>query len=898
MPFDTVDHSHKRIRYDGSWQNDQDFEFQFVPSQINLPFDWDRLELQSNQPTSYNKNHIPIPPNHHLQDAYWKKNYATRQRKESETSTTSTTISEDDNYSMMMNHHNYYYSNHQDNNMNSPISPTNTNLHSLPSPVVPSNNHLIPQQQPLDKNLRDLFNKCSVSYSSTGLNLETKITNATELRSLIDTFSKLCSTSSSMEENTNNNNNNNNTSTTVTKGITLYRNKLYKSKPVNFFASVCELGHMMLKQVESSKSSSKSPIISLKQIADACIDTFFCCWVRYSPIINKKEFMTWYNQDPHPEDSLVVNAICAYVFNHAVIQHTQPCLEMFLHDEDLILQQQETFFERARQCLESSFFDTPDRYSIVALLLMSCIAKPEKRYHYAGMAMSALLELDIYPRMVDDNNDCDNHDPLHDHDHHHVDSFQKEMDTRLWWYAWSIDFYLYSAGTAKNTPKTLRQGEVDSIRVFEEDIDETEHGILADQYCLKWWRFQADCLSIVYQQESEMTAEQLRKYDNQLLEMYQSLPNYLKLDSGFTYGCEELFLVCVRVNVEFNATRLILHMPFLPEANDPHPTQVSLQSLNVCLKTALIQLRTINTCNEGVKRRCGFDRDELWRAGEIISLSMDVYRNCVSIRDKELILRDITMDEYRFGLHKASSILHLTKEYKLGRRDWVQVSDWLKSEIERHDRLDNSLLLHYQQQQQQQHHHHHVSSSTSLNSLSLSASSSSTLSFISSPTTSISSSLSSSTDSLSSPTTSPISINNQVNFKNDYFIANLKPNKQQESSTSSLSSTTTSIKNNNKKLLSSFSTTTTTTTSSSSSIKKSSSSSIKKSSPLPSSSLSNSKPIQFSNTDSTEFISFSPDDDTKQSKSKKQPRQQQARFRYFNPRTMNKFLFIDDHPLL
>ncbi|KAI9304730.1 hypothetical protein BJ944DRAFT_231041, partial [Cunninghamella echinulata] len=433
----------------------------------------------------------------------------------------------------------------------------------------------------------------------------------------------------------------------------------------------------------------------------------------------------------------------------------------------------------------------------------------------------------------------------------------------------------YSAGTAKNTPKTLRQGEVDSIRVFEEDIDETEHGILADEYCLKWWRFQADCLSIVYQQESEMTAEQLRKYDNQLLDMYQSLPTYLKFDSGFTYGCEELFVVCIRVNVEFNATRLILHMPFLPEANDPHPSQVSLQSLNVCLKTALLQLRTINTCNEGMKH-CAFDRDELWRTGEIISLSMDVYRNCVSLKDKELILKDIGMEEYRYGLHKARSILHLTKEYRLGRRDWVQVSDWLKSEIERHERLDSSFI--------QQ---------------------ATAFSFINSPTSSTSSSFtSSSTESLllsTSPSLTPSSTatanHNQSNFKNDYFIANLKPIKQEPSSTSK----------DNHHLLSSFPISSTSTSSTSSSSSSSTASTKKSPSiPIPSSkstTSSNTKSFQFnnnnnSNNNSTEFISFCPDVSKQSKSSKKQPRQQQARFRYFNPRTMNKFLFIDDHPLM
>lgn len=316
-------------------------------------------------------------------------------------------------------------------------------------------------------------------------------------------------------------------------------------------------------------------------------------------------------------------------------------------------------------------------------------------------------------------------------------------------------------------------------RICEQDIDQVEeHGILADIYCLKWWRFQNDVMADVYEQDdNNMTDEQLRQYDDQLLQMYQSLPQYLQWNSGFAYGSEDLFMVCVRVNVEFNATRIILHIPFLPDANNLHPTSVALQSLNICLKTALIQLETISASNKD-GRRCSFDRDELWRAGEIISLSMDVYRNCLSYSpaDCDLIVKDIDKRAYENGLVRAMGIMQDSSEFKVSRKDWVQVYDWLKDEIARHNRLDRPII--------------HIKKESDSPPLSATA-------ITSSP--------------FSAPSTA---------------------------------------------------------------------------------------------SSSAEFIAFCPD--TKKThrsptSPKKQPRQRQqsaARFRYFNPRMMNKFLFIDDHPLL
>ncbi|ORZ05031.1 hypothetical protein BCR42DRAFT_384744 [Absidia repens] len=791
MPFDTVEHTHKRLRYDGSWEDPEDAGYQFIPSQPPQPSHfWDspNLDIHARSSSSSLLDWQTNTLNGYL-DPYHKNNadysIPIRERKISIPSQFST----------------------------SPISDHDV----LTSPTfyttsLTTTSTTCSQQQDIDgtttkssfssdieySRVHDILSKCSVSYTTTGMNVEAKVTNATELRSLIDTFSKLCPSMPTTNANDNDSTPLQPTMSplSTSKGIALYRNKLHKSKPVNFFDSVCNLSHLL------RSSSIKSTTLSLRQIGDACMETYFDCWVRYSPIIDKKEFMAWYQAAPNPMETLIVNAICSLVFSHTVNHHAQPGLENFKHDQELVLQQQNSFFDRARKYLEMTF-DTPDRWTVVALLFMSCTAKPDRRHHYSGMATSALLDLEIYPRMVDDQDD----------------SFEKEMDTRLWWFAWSLDFYLYSTGVPRNTPRTNRKGLVDMPRICEEDIDEVEHGVLADIHCLKWWRFQSDVIAEVYEQDNNMTEEQLQQYDDQLLQMYNELPDYLQSDSGFSYGCEDLLMVCVRVNVEFNATRIILHMPFLPDSTNLHPTSTALQSLNICLKTALVQLRTIGSCNKD-GRRCAFDRDELWRASEIISLSMDVYRNCDPVTNRELLLQGIDMDEYTLGLQNAMAIMQASSEFKIGRKDWVQVTDWLKDEMARHRQQD--ILVAPVVQIGTNHQHFSTSSGTTRDAM-------------------------------------------------DGMMTRIK---MEPDTTSWLSSSSSSNE-------SAFSTMSIPSVSSSPP-------SIK----TPSSSLSS----------SVEFIAFCPDAKRLTSSTKKQqPQQRQqpaARFRYFNPRMMNKFLFIDDHPLL
>lgn len=500
----------------------------------------------------------------------------------------------------------------------------------------------------------DIFSKIQFSCTDKGINLEAKISNASDLRSLIDAFSHLCCTDKGVSSPTQ--------APQINNKIVLCRNKSNQTKPVNYFASTCDLG-----QIPNAHPTLDSPH-SLREIADACIDTYFTCWVRFKPILKRDEFMTWYRAQERPTDTLIVNAICSYVFRHMVFHHPQPQFMHFLKDQDKLQEQEEYFFSCARECLAQSF-DTPDRYTIVALLYMCVRAEPSRRHHYIGMAVSALHELEIYPRMAHEDADC----------------YDKEMDTRLWWFVWAIDFYLWSAGAPKNTPQPRVPGEIDLPQVFEQDIDDTEIGVIAFIHCLTLWRIQADIVAALYDTEnSELTIDQLVEYDKRLLSFYEGLPKYLQLDSGFEYGTGDLFMACLRVNIEYNATRIILHKLFIPEMHDPRPSQTSLDSLNICLSTALTQLSTVKTCNMVDVGRCAFDRDELWRAAEIVSVAMDIYQTCASSDDQARILRGIKMEDFHHGLIKSFDILRNTREFQFNAKNWLQVADWMQVEIRRH----------------------------------------------------------------------------------------------------------------------------------------------------------------------------------------------------------------------
>lgn len=516
----------------------------------------------------------------------------------------------------------------------------------------------------------DIWSKLSLSYTDVGINVEANVTSASELHSLIDAFSMLCNTTpppvvshgsnlgstpprSPLSE----------YSSSSAPNLTVCRNKSTKLKPVNYFANVSKLGQI-------NKPNSKHGQNSLRQVVDACIDTFFTCWVKSTPILRRDDFMEWYLSQPDPTNTLIVNAICVAYFRHMILHHSPPELSHFISDPDKIQEQEEYFFDRAREILSQSF-DTPDRFTIIALLLIVPRAEPSRRLQYAGMAISALHELEIYPRILEESDD---------------ESYEKELDTRLWWFVWAWEFYLYSSSSLKSSSRPLVPGNnIDMPRILEQDIDTDEISVIHYVYCLKLWKIQAHFISTMYEQESEMTVQQLQEYDRQLLAFYAELPEYFKFGSGFEYGHGDLFLACIRVNIEYNATRIILHKLFIPEVTDTRPTKTSLESLNICLKMALKQLPTFKSSQVLPNGRCVYDRDEIWRASEVISIAMDIYRTCVSTEDRDIILQGIQASEFESGLLKAYDLVKESVEYNLSNRNWIQIFNWLEVEIRRHE---------------------------------------------------------------------------------------------------------------------------------------------------------------------------------------------------------------------
>lgn len=892
MPFDTVERSSKRIRADGIAQEDQD-DWYMQSSSFEV---FSIEQQQQHQQQQYQQQNQPQE-----QQQDWSKSYYSQYDTSryfpyqssilsSPTSmdyllpTTPPAIPIDIPYSNT----NTEYP--ESSSLDDHISPQSNNYwqddtysaQSIQSPihrpsVASTNNNNSPPKMLIDSintngsnldaspHLTDVLSNIKFSYSDVGINLEAKISNASDLRSLIDAFSQMCNSNTTSSTNTPTSTTENATNTTMQVSTTntngdilnsnvpqesksrvvdkmlLYRNKSNQTKPVNFFASTCRLGQI------TNPHSNLDSMTSLEQIADACIDTYFACWVRFKPILRRDEFMIWYKQQDAPTDTLIVNAICSYVFRHMVIHHPRQGLNHFLKDQDRLQEQEEFFFSRARECLSQSF-DTPDRYTIAALLFMSLRAEPSKRHHYAGLAGSALHELEIYPRMVNED----------------VDSFDKEMDTRLWWFAWAADFSLYTAGSPKNTPQPRYPGKVDLPQVFEQDIDDGEIGVITFAHCLTLWQIQADIVSVLYDQHnSEMTVEQLTEYDRRLLDFHSALPQYLVFDSGFEYGSEDLFLACLRVNIEYNATRIILHKLFIPEMNDTRPSQASLESLNICLSTALSQLSAIKTCNMGDVGRCAFDRDELWRAAEVISVTMDIYDTCISVADQAKILTGIKLEDFVVGLRKSYDVLQNTREFRFSCKNWFQVADWIQVEIRRHQLNGNA------------------------------------------------------TNTVKFPS------QDETNKKNkpDYFLAHLKPNAilndhqphpheasliKLESPSSSLSISPSLPLSTSKK--SSLSSSPKTTKQPRKSISFQNQFSVQQSPSTPAkqqqqqqqfsqqqNSGINSRKSSFSTAPPfVQFNAYIPPDQQQQQASGKNP----ARFRYFNPRKMNKFLFIDEHPMM
>jgi hypothetical protein len=510
-----------------------------------------------------------------------------------------------------------------------------------------------PPETPTTQNiLCDALSKFSIAYTEQGIKMEAKVGNVSELRALMNSIPQLSSP--------------NDAPTTPTDHHTsiICRNKNIQTRPANLFERAWSAGQKICQPSHKSQ-------MSRKQIIDACIQTYFDCWVRYPHILTKEEFKTYYDSFENPMDSLLVNAICSTTYKHTVTHHaTSPEMATLACDQRKIQEQENYFFNKARVALAQSF-DVPDRFTVISLLFLSTTAESCQINLYTGMAMSALHQLKIYPRMAKvDVEEC---------------SYEKEMDTRLWWYAWTIDLYHHTGGSPKNAPPLPFTGEIALPTLYEEDIDETEIGILVEVQCIRIWRIQADIVEFFYESDPEtiMSAEQLHGYESRLEEWRTALPSYFQLDSGFEYGSEDMFLGCLRVHLEYNATMIILQKLFIPDLNDPTPSKSSLLALNKCLKTAISQLKLLNTCQKLPLGHCGFDRDELWRASEVVSLSLQIYNTVRSQVDKRTILNGVRKSDLETGLYRALHILKGTREWQTKSMNWTQVSDWLDIEIQK-----------------------------------------------------------------------------------------------------------------------------------------------------------------------------------------------------------------------
>jgi hypothetical protein len=474
--------------------------------------------------------------------------------------------------------------------------------------------------------------------------MEANISTATDLRSILDAFSQLSQPSSipatpEFQHHHHHHQRRN--------SVILYHNQSCKSAPVNHILQVGLLGQM------HQTSFDDNGTMTLRQLADRCVDTYFTCWVRYPLVLPRHDFMTWYASQPAPEDSLIVNALCSLVFRHAVTHHYSAGLEPFLDDPDRLHRQEEFFFGRARDALAQTLDQPPDRFTVIALTFLCIRTEPSRRHHYGGMAVSLLQQLDIYPRMLDDDDDDD-------------DDYGLELDTRLWWYVWQIDFFHWTAGHPKITPllqhPNQRYDQVDVPRLFaaHDPQDETTRiALLAQSHTLSLWRLQTDIISTLYEEDqAELTSEQLAMFDDRLRAL-DTLPH----DA----------MARTRIRLEYNATLIILHQLFTPDLQQQQQQQqidtlnnpTALASLKICLDAALEQLDLLAGCIRS-PTQCAFDLFELRRVGQILAMASLVPGHKIKTLERHL---ERTLD-----------VLAATPEGKIGTKGWTEVAAYLHAQ--------------------------------------------------------------------------------------------------------------------------------------------------------------------------------------------------------------------------
>ncbi|KAI8072335.1 hypothetical protein BC940DRAFT_316501 [Gongronella butleri] len=586
----------------------------------------------------------------------------------------------------------------------SPV-PSPSTLH-VPMPALANPFSSLHTTTQLDvETLHTLLSKFQLSYTSTGIHMETNITSASEFRTLLDAFAQMSVVAppAAVQE------------TCKRNSVVLYRNKSCKSAPINVFRPVGLLGN-------TSHPTHHHSVMTSRQVADLCVHVYFSCWVRCLPVLDRHEFMQWYVNEPHPEDSLIVNAICCLEFNHVIARHCIPELRAFQHDPDMVFDQEEFFFQRARDALAQSF-DTPDRYTVVALSLLCARTEPSRRQHYGGLAVSLLQQLEIFPRMSSPPSSSSSSsnasrrssvistssaasmasastgttsstksiDIMQPPDTVDDASYVQEMDTRLWWFIWQIDFALWTAGLPKLTPllrrPNQRYDQVDLPRVFPQDPPEMHAAISIQAHNLALWRIQVD-ITPLYEQDSELTSEQLAEFDFRLMDFYHRLPDAFKFGTNGTEPrSTELDLARVRIQIEYNATRLILHRLFIPDVGDDRPSESAIASLNMCIRVALDQLDVLQLCSQP-PLDCAFDRDELGRVARILSMALDIHR---TVRHPERIMQGLNgnADLLEAGLDRTLQVLKATPDRSCGLKAWVDMANFVQMELQRH-RLHSS----------------------------------------------------------------------------------------------------------------------------------------------------------------------------------------------------------------
>jgi hypothetical protein len=514
--------------------------------------------------------------------------------------------------------------------------------------------------------LNEALSSFHISYGESGISVETNVSSASGLRSLIETFSQVGITPRSPSQKSRMSFSST-SSVASDKSNVLSKNRQFSVKPVNFFE---KLGRALYQNQRLEQTT-----VLKQQIVAGCIDAYFACWIRYSPVLSRQRFAEWYHSEPNPMNTFLVNAICAFTVKHMMIHHPCDAASELPLSHAQIKDMENYFFNRAKEALEQDF-DHSDRYSVIGMLLLAFRAEDKKATVYSGMATRALHELDVSPRMASQQQKTIEYDD---------ESYEKELDTRLWWFAWVTDFAVYSGGGfSKNTPQTRFRGEVDLPQLFPQDKNEAEHAIPMYRHCLQIWRLQADIINGLYESRDDdaLTTEQLDGFELSLQALRQELPDNFRLDTGFQFTTPSAFIGCLRIQIELCATHIILHKLFLPDANNiDQMSDNSLVSLNRCLYSAIQQLKMLKTTLELPGGGCSFDRDELWRSSEIISLAMTIHRRC-SVKHQRLIMEGIDYADIHGGLPMALQIIRNTPEERFrANLNFSQLKDWIEAEI-------------------------------------------------------------------------------------------------------------------------------------------------------------------------------------------------------------------------